>query len=213
MTEESLASQSSAAGAVCSGGSHVGRQKECALCNGPVCSNCGGLADGRRVCTDCFAKLEKGVLADLPKPTHVLGAWAIGALGALIGGAVWALVAIAFDLELGYLAIGVGMLAGYGVFLGAGKKRGRSLQFVAVGCAVLGLVLGKYLIVAHVFVTEYPELVTSYVDPALFETFSDNLGEFFSGYDVLWFALAIGASIRFTAPQEQTLTAPRQARQ
>ncbi|MCC6409858.1 MAG: hypothetical protein IT453_22080 [Planctomycetes bacterium] len=124
----------------------------------------------------------------------------------------WARIAIAFDLELGHLAVGGGVLAGYGVLLGAGKQRGRSLQLVAVGCTVLGLLLGKYLIVAQVVATEYPDVATSYVHPQVFGMSSESFGDFFSACDLLWVALALGDAIRFTAPKERALTPVRQAR-
>ena len=54
-----------------------------------------------------------------------------GLIGALIGGGIWAAIALITDYEVGYVAIGIGFLAGGGVVL-LGKRRGPPYQLIAV---------------------------------------------------------------------------------
>ncbi|MCK6445404.1 MAG: hypothetical protein L6Q99_03350 [Planctomycetes bacterium] len=211
MSENSPAADPASADRVCAPDDHVRPQKDCALCQGPTCAHCGGLANGQRVCASCYAKLEAGLAAEATNTSAMLGAWGGGLLGALVGGGVWALVAVALDLEIGYLAIGVGFVAGWGVHLGAKKRKGRVLQVVSVICALLGLVLGKYFIVAAVIVSEQPELASWYFDPVILQIFTDNVTEFFSGFDLLWCVLALGAAVKVNAGEEKTLVPPRGA--
>lgn len=209
MSASSPTSDRASVDGVCAPDAHVRPQKDCALCHGPTCAHCGGLANGQRICATCYSKLEAGLAADATDTKSLIGAWVGGVLGALVGGGVWALVAVALDLEIGYLAVGVGFVAGWGVHLGAKKRKGRMLQIVSVICALLGLVLGKYFIVAAVIVSEQPDVASWYFDPVLVQLFVENATEFFGGFDLLWCALALGAAIRVNAGEERTLVPPR----
>ena len=48
------------------------------------------------------------------------------------------MIGIVTNLEIGYVALGVGWLAGMAVVIGAGKTKGLPLQVISVGCAALG---------------------------------------------------------------------------
>ena len=54
-----------------------------------------------------------------------------GLAGAIVGGIVWGYLLKATETELGIVAIGVGVLAGFGVALLARGKRGRAFQVIA----------------------------------------------------------------------------------
>lgn len=78
-----------------------------------------------------------------------------GALAALIGGAVWAALVAFAQLEVGYVAWGIGLLVGVAM-AAVTQTRGRGMAMLAAGLAALGLVAGKSMIVQ--FATE-PALV------------------------------------------------------
>ena len=69
--------------------------------------------------------------------------------GALLGGLIWAGAAAATDYEVGIMAWAVGVLAGLGVVVTT-SDRSQRLGLAAAGMAVLGLLVGKLLIVPWV---------------------------------------------------------------
>jgi hypothetical protein len=71
-------------------------------------------------------------------------AWLVGGLaGGLIGAAAWMVVVYFTDYELGVVAWGIGVLAGYGVRVVAGGRKGAGPAVVAVVAALLSVGVGK----------------------------------------------------------------------
>lgn len=126
-----------------------------------------------------------------------------GVLAALAGGFVWGLIVILTDYEVGFVAWGVGFLAGLAVVRFAGGRKGAPLQAVAVVSSVLGIVLGKYISFAYFFKTAVEErfgVDISYFDSVIFTAFRENLGDVFGGFDLLWAGLAVVTAWRLTRP-------------
>ena len=67
-----------------------------------------------------------------------------GLVGAIVGGIVWGYLLKTTKTELGIVAIGVGVLAGFGVALLARGKHGRAFQVIAALAALVGILWGKY---------------------------------------------------------------------
>ncbi len=98
-------------------------------------------------------RVEKtSILGDAAKAagSFVLGCIVSG-IGALIGAVVWCVIAVVTQYESGFVAWGVGMLAGLGMVIGHHEKT-RLAGIVAAGLAVAGIVVGK---VAIFFVVLY----------------------------------------------------------
>ena len=72
-----------------------------------------------------------------------------GIIAALVGGGVWAGIAIVTDYEIGIIAWAIGGLCGFGVVTAAGGRKGMPLQVIAVVTGVLGIVAGKYFTFYH----------------------------------------------------------------
>lgn len=131
----------------------------------------------------------------------LLGATIGGLAAAALGGLIWGLIAITTDYEIGWVAWGIGVLAGYGVVLFARGRRGRPLQLVAVTAAVLGIVLGKYMTFFH-FLKQYvgdeygAEAIAelSMFSLSTVQFFGASAGAFISGFDALWIILAVGTA-------------------
>jgi hypothetical protein len=174
-------------------------QEGCTLCGRPVCRSCRAYVNARRVCRACAAQVQSELDREIASTASVPGAIVGGAIGALAGGAAWALIAIVTNLEVGYVAVGVGFLAGFGAFLGAGKKKGKQVQIVAVACALLGLLVGKYATVVTFVNREYGVDV-SYFDGRMIQVFLENLKDVMQPMDVLWIVLAFLAAVRVTRP-------------
>lgn len=75
--------------------------------------------------------------------------FALSTLGALIGVAIWVVVGILTNTEIGYLAIILGFLAGRGARIGTGGLGGFSVQLMSAVIAVFGIVIAKYMLVSH----------------------------------------------------------------
>lgn len=121
-----------------------------------------------------------------------------GCIAAIVGGAIWGAIVIVTKYAIGFMAVGVGFLAGYGVVLFARGKRGIVLQIIAVLSSVLGIVVGHYFIFYYYLreglVKEYGEAIKLGLSMFSVDTvqyFLENIISTMDGYDVLWFVLAI----------------------
>jgi hypothetical protein len=122
-----------------------------------------------------------------------------GVLAAVIGGAVWAGIAIASEYELGILAWGIGLICGLGVIMFASGKKGMPLQIVAVVTSALGIVIGKYGTFYYYFqdgllqAENGAALAAEYglLSLNMFLTFVANLPAMAGIYDLLWIGLAM----------------------
>jgi len=123
-----------------------------------------------------------------------------GAIGALLGAAVWAAIAIAARMQLGWIAILVGLLAGVGVNAGAGMQRSTILQLLAAALALAGLVAAKYMALAYIVVgmAHRKGIVMSYFSSTLVSRFPKVWLDGLAPVDALWAFLAIAAAYRVT---------------
>ena len=170
----------------------------CALCHTNVALSTTKLANGHRVCPACALQLERELAQGDARTDDLPRAVALGALGALVGAAAWALVVVLTDFEIGYLAVLVGFLAGYGVKLGARGGHGKTLQQIAVACAAVGLLATKYFMFAHFFTTGAAKegVKLGYFSPATLSAFPHFLGSLLSPFDLLWVAIALSSAWR-----------------
>ncbi len=75
--------------------------------------------------------------------------WLIGGVvGAAIGGAIWVAVGYFLNAEVGYIAWGIGLLAGIGVRVVAGNDEGMMCGVAGVLAAVAIILGAKYMVVS-----------------------------------------------------------------
>ena len=91
---------------------------------------------------------EKRNLFEKLAGTTLLG-FVLSMLGALIGAALWVVIAINFDREVGFVAWGLGGLAGLGMLLGRGEPSSLG-GLLAAGNACASIVAAKIAIFAYV---------------------------------------------------------------
>jgi len=105
------------------------------------------------LCNNCREKINSELNTE-PTSINLLLGLIGGSIGGALGGLIWYLVAILFKVEVGYVAIGLGILAGYGVHLGAGRKYGYKLQILSAFITLSTIYLSEYFIFTH-FANEY----------------------------------------------------------
>ncbi|GGG07632.1 hypothetical protein GCM10010912_60360 [Paenibacillus albidus] len=114
---------------------------------------------------------------------------ALGALlVAILGGAVWAAIAIQTEYEIGLLAWAIGGLAGYTVAILSRRQTNAAHRIIAVIASLLGIFLGKYFIFGYVM---NGDEITGMFSADLFSLFMDNIGEFFGAMDIVFVILAV----------------------
>lgn len=119
-----------------------------------------------------------------------------GLLAALIGAIIWAVVTVATQFQIGYMAIGVGLLVGLSVrFFGAGidKKFGYLGAVLSLLGCLLGNLFSQVGFIAQEQSLGYFETLT-YLNPGLI---IDILVESFSPMDLLFYGIAVYEGYKF----------------
>lgn len=149
---------------------------------------------------------------DVPDEVNHVTGFAFGLVAALLSAALWALITLATNYQIGFMAMGVGFLVGYAVRLGGAPAQGMfsgerhfSLGFIGAGLAVFGCLLGNVLsgcwFVAQEQETTYMSVVTS-LD---FTLASEILGVMFSPVDIVFYGLAIWEGFLFAVGTKSQL--------
>lgn len=186
----------------CCAATDRGSAGACVLCQRPICRNCRAIVNAKAVCADCRDKVLVELRSEQAAAGHFPAAIGGGIAAAVLCGAAWAAMVVLTDFEIGYAAVGVGIVVGWGVLLGARKKRGRELQWIALACSVLGLVLGKYFTIAHLIITHVQDAKDlSHFDPRLVPVFFKVLPSFLSPFDALWVFIALRVAWRIPKPR------------
>lgn len=103
------------------------------------------------VCATCADDMERAIRVETEAP-NLAGGLVAGLAAAAVASLIWYGVVAITEYQLGLVALLVGWLVGKAVMLGAGGKRGISLQLMSVGITLPAMVLGEYFIVRHFIV-------------------------------------------------------------
>lgn len=91
-----------------------------------------------------------------------VGSYLLGCIlstaGMLVGAVVWYVVAMIFAVELGWIAWGVGFLAGLGMLLGS-RKENDTAGITAAFISIAGIFAAKWLIFATILAVGAEEMV------------------------------------------------------
>jgi hypothetical protein len=140
------------------------------------------------------------------EPGILVPATLAGLAAAVAGAIAWTIVVVVTDFEVGIVAWAIGFVVGWAVALVAHGRRGLPLQVVAVVCALLGILLGKYGTFAHdvreVVEEEVgAEAVPAYWDTDVIDFFFEELDSVFGIFDLLWVGLAVYTAWRLLRPE------------
>lgn len=145
---------------------------------------------------EMLVEAEKEELDSTTIPKALLAA----GVAAVVGGAIWGLIVSYTDTEIGFMAIGIGLLAGYAVVWFTGRK-GLPLQIIAVGGALVGILIGKYLYFYDALKTYAIEEIGAGAAEQItifsidvIQFFFENIFSFSSFYDILWIVFAVAAA-------------------
>ncbi|MNN23827.1 hypothetical protein D3C81_1372350 [compost metagenome] len=110
-------------------------------------------------------------------------------IAAIVGGAVWALIVILTNYEIGIVAWGIGGLTAYGTAMFA-KKITPIHQIVAVLASLIGILLGKYVAFSYIVHQGYSGMF----DSGTFSLFSENITLMFGAMDIIFILLAVATA-------------------
>jgi len=155
-------------------------------------------SDATQIVTLTYAKLRKTADEEEFSFGMLLPALIGGLVAAVVGGIIWGMVVITTDYEIGYMAVGIGFLTGYGVVLFTSGRKGVPLQVIAVAASIVGIAIGKYVtffqaVKGYVSQEYGPDATAqlSMVSTGIVQAFAESLGEILGGYDILWVILAV----------------------
>lgn len=160
-------------------------------------------AQARRRVEVVYPQVMRAAEAELFEPRLLAPAVLAGLAAAVAGGIAWALIAVTTDYEIGFAALGIGLLAGYAVVLATRGRKGLPLQVTAIVSSLLGIALGKYFTyvwdlkdaVREEFGDEAADSI-SFLDSDVIDLFVEDADRVFGGYDLLWAAFAVYAAWR-----------------
>jgi hypothetical protein len=160
-------------------------------------------AQARRRVEVVYPQVMNAAEAELFEPRLLVPAVLAGLVAAVAGGVGWALIAVTTDYEIGFAALGIGILAGYAVVLATRGRKGLPLQVTAILSSLLGIALGKYFTyvwdlkdaVRDEFGDEAADSI-GFLDSEVIDLFVEDADRVFGGYDLLWAAFAVYAAWR-----------------
>ena len=186
---------------------HAESATTCVLCKVPICGNCFEMFEHNTICKTCHAKVllelanENATEKDIPMA--ILG----GFVGAIIGAALWAIVAIISGYQVGFVAIGVGFFAGQGVSIAVSRRKAKLLQFISAIFAIVGILLGTVSTNVYEYAQYFSKkgVQISYFNGDLWFEALKGISSGFSFFSVLFIAFAIYYSWRISAPRENPM--------
>lgn len=136
-------------------------------------------------------------LDTLRSEQNLLMGLVFGLAAAVAGAALWALITVAIDFQIGYMAIAIGFLVGYAVRVG-GKGIDKKFAFSGAALALFSCLLGNVLsIIGYVAKTEglgFFETLTM-ID---YSVLPGVMSETFSPIDLLFYGIAVYEGFKFS---------------
>ena len=134
-------------------------------------------------------------VADAPASGNLALAGVAGLVAALVGAVLWAFLASATHLKIGYAAVGVGYLVGLAM-RAAGKGRSPVFGYVGAALALFGCVVGDILSDCSVLATQISKPLTEVLGLLTPASAFDLLQAGFQPLDALFYILAAMAGYR-----------------
>jgi hypothetical protein len=120
-----------------------------------------------------------------------------GFLGAAIGAALWAVITVLTEYQIGYMALGVGFLAGFGVRL-LGKGVDTKFQYIGAALALVGCLAGNLMVVIIFGSMETGISITTILSRLSPSVVVDLYAATFNAMDLLFYGLAITIGYKYS---------------
>ena len=114
----------------------------------------------------------------------------LGLVASVVGAAVWAVVTIATEYQIGFMAVGVGYLVGIAVRTG-GKGIDPVFSYLGAGLALLGCLLGNIFTVCGFIAMNEGVSFFAVLSLLDFQFVQELMIETFSPLDLLFYGIAI----------------------
>ncbi|MES2996104.1 MAG: hypothetical protein V4733_04765 [Verrucomicrobiota bacterium] len=127
-----------------------------------------------------------------------------GLVAMLVGAAIWAVITVVTNYQIGFMAVGVGFLVGFAVRF-AGK--GETMIFAVIGAvfALLGCLAGNLFSALGFLSKEYEIPFFELLGKFDFSKAPELFKETFSGMDLLFYAIAVYEGFKLSrVPSEET---------
>lgn len=152
--------------------------------------------EGLEVEGDGVYRVEKETIEKLKSHQDFYYAIFGGLIAALISGLIWAAITVSTQYQIGFMAVGVGLLVGFSIrFFGAGidKKFGYLGAVLSLLGCVIGNLFSQVGLIAEDQSLEYFETLT-YLN---FGLIIEILAESFNPIDLLFYGIAVYEGYRF----------------
>lgn len=181
---------------------HAGVETDvnCSVCDKPICSGCQSLANGNPVCPACREQIVQELRQETQHP-NVPGAIGLSLAAAVVSAVAWDKVTFYSGYKLGLIAVFIGVLTGYAAYHGSGRKRGRTLQIVGAATAVLGILLGEYLLLGD-FIRAELKFSISPLDPDYARFFVMEYLPSLNALDYVFAAIGLYEAFKIPRPKQ-----------
>jgi hypothetical protein len=144
------------------------------------------------------AAAPPAVIIDSPGVSNFVGALLVGAVAAAAGGVIWAAITVATKMQIGLVAIGIGLLVGFAV-RAVGKSSRPAFGVIGAVFALLGCVLGNLLSACAFIAMQGGVSPTEMALKVLSspQTATMVLEETFDAMDLLFYAIAAYEGFKF----------------
>lgn len=141
--------------------------------------------------------LENALRAELVKQQDIIYGIVGGLAAAIVAALLWTLITVSTKYQIGYMAVGVGLLVGVGVrIFGAGVDK--YFGIVAAGLALLGCALGNILSQLAFAADEQGMSYWEALGYLNIDLITTLLKDGFRPMDVLFYGLAVSAAYRIS---------------
>ncbi|MEX0817599.1 MAG: hypothetical protein WD027_09140 [Gaiellales bacterium] len=160
-------------------------------------------SEARYLVDSVYPEVMRAAEAERYEASALVPAILAALAAAIVGGIIWGLIVVSTDYEIGFAAVGIGLLSGFAVVLATRGRKGFPLQVVAVLSSLLGILVGKYLTYYYLTREAVEDALgaeaadrVSVFDTELMRFFVEDFDVVFGGYDILWAAFAVYSAWR-----------------
>jgi hypothetical protein len=158
----------------------TGSVTTCIACQQPICADCREEVAGHAMCHPCVAAAQERLAAApaaAPVPpapaaeqpplrcgfVHYVRAVLFAGIAAIVGAVAWDKFALITGIQLGLVAVALGVLVGVAVVRGADGRRGALLPWIGAPMAGFSILLGYALLAQDMLAREHAQQASKFL--------------------------------------------------